>query len=260
MTDRIKYEIQNADTIIRDHAVHWLACIESYQPNKRRFIGSWWLVYEDEETCVYKANPCNKVVVAFRGTKVAKDLWDDALLSYGMVFPRVDQATTFISKLAAMNHGVVIELTGHSLGGAIAREAGKILSLKAVTFNAAAPPSRPVTSPFSIDYHIAFDFISAWQNPNTIRIDKGYWPIQPFGLTGFILPMWIHHLFNGVLPSHELKNFSNERVGVQISASIEDGYIKKWFRSLPQQARSLVLVTLLGVNGYFTQSLPSLVD
>lgn len=252
------YEVRDADPIIKDHAMHWLTCIESYRTIKRPLIGSWWLAYQDVETCVYKANPCNKVIVAFRGTKAAKDLYDDFLLSYGMVFPRADEAVDFITKLMTMNPGVVIELTGHSLGGAIAREAGKRLSLKVITFNAAAPPSRPVVSQLSIDYHIVFDFISAWQSPGTVRIDKGYWPIQPFN--GLMFPWWIRHLFDGIIPSHQLQNFSNEKRGIRVSAAIEDDYMKKWFASLPFQGRRLVLVALLGFMGYYAHSLPGLID
>lgn len=254
-----KYEVYNADPLIRSHAIHWLACMESYKAQKRALIDSWWLAYADEEICVYKSDLANKVVIAFRGTKVAKDIYDDALLSYGMQFPRVSKAIDFTTKLMGLNPGLVVELTGHSLGGAIARETGKALSLEVVTFNAAAPPSRPVISyDASTDYHIMFDLISAWQSPGTIRIDKGFWPIPSF--VTLFPHIWVRHIFDSVLPSHELKNFSNEKVGVQVSAATENNNMKRWFASLPKHVRTPFLVAIMGMSGYYSVSLPDITE
>ena len=96
----------------------------------------------------------------------------------GRIFPRSGEALLCMSKLTELNNSLSASLTGHSLGGAIAREVGKMLHLRVVTFNAATPPSAPVTSgPSEVDYHTVFDIVSAWQSPNTVRIDKGCYPL-----------------------------------------------------------------------------------
>ena len=75
---------------------------------------------------------------------------------------------TFINDL--MSDGDEIILTGHSLGGAIARCVSSQLNLPSVTFNAAAPPSNPVfNSSLETSYHIVYDIVSAWQEPDIIR-------------------------------------------------------------------------------------------
>lgn len=250
------FRVEDADPVIRAHAIHWLLCIETYKSPRRFYISpGWTLIYEDVETCIYKEENQFKVIVAFRGTKAAKDIYDDTLLSLRDTYPRVEQATEYIRDLKRLNLGIAIELTGHSLGGAIARDVGKRLSIKSVTFNAAAPPSNPALSP-GVDYHIVFDMISAWQSPGTIRIDKGY---RPRTYTMGIPYIWAWSILEGVAPAHALKNFANTTMGPVVTANAENREIQKWFLSLPIKGR-IYLLFLLGVRGIYTMSLPTLIE
>lgn len=252
------YEENDADPIIRRHAIHWLACIESYRAPKRPRLGRWSLVYDTMETCIYKQDRVNRVLVAFRGTKAPKDLYDDTQLTMGKVFPRAAEAVKLVEDLAALNPGLTIELTGHSLGGAVAREVEKLTGLVTVTFNAAAPPSFPVVSG-ATDYHIVFDLISAWQSPNTVRIDKGFNPRPP--ALWYVIPyMWMLQIFDSVLPAHELKNFSREIPGTVVTTGVESGNIQRWFLSLPIKGRAYLLTALFGIRGALASSLPELKD
>lgn len=247
----------DADPIIKEHAVHWLLCIESYQERRRKNVGSWKLLYQDVEACLYGGHSC-AVIMAFRGTKTPKDLYDDALIATGSVCPRARQAVQYIHELVRLNPLLDITLTGHSLGGAVAREVGKALSLKVITFNAAAPPSAPVVSgEYEIGYHVVFDFISAWQTPNTIRIDKDYWPVPALWALIAVPFIWLWHIFDGILPAHALHNFSNRRPGEVVSAQTEDSYLRKWFSTLPLSGRSYVLWFFFGVSGNLGYTLPS---
>jgi len=244
------------DPAILEHEIHWRICNESYQEN-RQHIGQWKLVYGDIETCIYSINGVD-VIIGFRGTAATKDLYDDARITMGTLYPRSQQAEEFVRHLLEMNPGIRIQLTGHSLGGAVAHEVGKRFNLFTVTFNAAAPPSHPVLNHTNeIGYHIVFDLVSAWQSPNVIRIDKGYRPQLAPWLT-MIPYIWIFKIFKDVLPSHSLENFSDEKPGSVQSPCYENNLMQKWFLSLPLQARNYVLTFLLSSNGLFSTSLPNI--
>jgi len=246
----------DADSIISNHYIYWLICIQTYKRNRDAILSGWKLVYHDVETCIYLFG-CN-VIAGFRGTARAKDIYDDILLSFGKVFPRTEQAVIFLRQFMQLNPGIILELTGHSLGGAVAREAGRILSLRSITFNAAAPPSSPVfTTELSTDYHIVFDIISAWQHPNVIRIDKKFWPLpSTFGL---VIPyFWLWHILDGIIGSHSLDNFSNRVKGNVITADIENNYLQRWFLSLPSTGRRYVLIFLFGAGQGVRTNLPSI--
>lgn len=246
-----RFTVNDADDFIRPHAIHWLVCNETYMSPRRYVVGyTWRLLQQDEETCVYASN--DGVIVGFRGTHAAKDLYDDFKLAMDSVFPRALQGVNFVrSLLVSLGSDVSIELCGHSLGGAIAREVGGMLALPVVTFNAASPPTAPAVSTLKeVDYHIVFDIISAWQSPNTVRIDKGFRPIPTFWerLTPFT---WLRASFSDILESHKLSNFSNRKYGRVICGEDETALFRKWLRGLPSYLRSFVYVTVFGVSGVF---------
>lgn len=249
-----RFTVNDADDFIRPHVTHWLVCNETYMSPRRMIIGyTWRLLLQEEETCVYASD--DTVIVGFRGTHTAKDLYDDMKLSINSVFPRALQGVIFVqSLLASLESGVSVELCGHSLGGAIAREVGGRLSLPVVTFNAASPPTSPAVSTMNeIDYHIVFDIISAWQSPNTVRIDKGFRPLPAFWqrLTPFT---WLHASLSDVIASHSLSNFSNQKYGRVICGEDETRLFRQWMRSLPSYIRTFVYFTVFGVSG--VQGLP----
>ncbi|MGL5934607.1 MAG: hypothetical protein ACRCZI_03175 [Cetobacterium sp.] len=176
----------------------------------------------------------NSAIIAFRGTHASKDLYDDLEISNGRIFPRVQEALPWVADFIKLNPSVRLHVTGHSLGGGIAREVGRSLRLEIVTFNAASPPSAPVVNPeHSTNYHIVFDLISAWQSKNVVRIDKGYRPLkQNWALVlnhtlGFMVG-----IFNGIKPSHSLSNFSGVLPGSLMIASHEDAFFQEWYRHL----------------------------
>ena len=250
------YILCDADPIIKPHAMHWRVCIESYERNRLSLIGEWYLVYEDIETCIYVHLKEKRAIIGFRGTDATKDLYDDTKLTLNKIPPRATQAIAFVTEFRTLNPALSIELTGHSLGGAIARITGDDQNLKSITFNSAAPPSAPVISGRDeTAYHIVFDVVSAWQSPNVTRIDKGYWPIASFWYS--MIPMiWLWHVFDGIIPSHSLSNFSKERPGTVVSAETENRYMRKWFRSLPSSGRRYIIIFLMGTSGVFMTSLP----
>lgn len=250
-----KYNESDCDPIINENAIHWLICTETYESTRRLRIGEnedWELTYQDEETCVYKKLDRSIVIIGFRGTVAKKDLYDDALLSFGQIFPRAIEAEKFVRTVMEENPGSIIQSTGHSLGGAIARVSCEKLGLHSVTFNAAAPPTSPVRScGTSIDYHIVFDVISAWQSPKTIRIDKGFDPITAW-FQRLTVATWLYYSFNDIIDSHHLYHFSNEKIGRTVTAQHEDELWKKWWKSLPP------LLMWTGVLGLFLKNLTSL--
>lgn len=250
-----KYSENDADPIISEHAIHWLICTETYEPTRKIILGlnsDWHLFYDDEETCVYRKPDLSNIIIGFRGTKETKDLYDDALLSFGKVFPRAVEAKNFTENIIKSNPGSTIQTTGHSLGGAIARVVCEQLGIQGITFNAAAPPTSPVTSCLnSKDYHIVYDVISAWQSPNTIRIDKGFDPIATFWQK-LNLALHLYSSFTDIIDSHHLYHFSNERTGKIVTASEENDKWNKWWRSLPP------VISWTGVLGYILGKLISL--
>lgn len=247
--NRRLYRVSDADDFIVAHAVHWLVCIETYESPRRSTLDySWGLHYGDAETCIYRRN--REFIVAFRGTSSVKDLYDDALITLASSYPRAVQAIDLVSSFLGQEPDGVFQLCGHSLGGEIARAVGKHFNLPVVTFNAASPPTAPaVAGNNEVAYHIVYDIISAWQSPNTIRIDKGYRPFPTRWWEGLTYYTWLSASFTDILESHKLKNFSNERPGRVICGEEETFLMNKWLSSLPSALRQFVYVTVFGVSG-----------
>lgn len=86
-----------------------------------------------------------KYVIAFRGTDGISDLGSDLKIGFGQVPEQYSQALAFVEQVCK-EKGIApaeIELTGHSLGGYLARTAGETLGAKKVwTFNSPGPTRR----------------------------------------------------------------------------------------------------------------------
>lgn len=245
------YTERDADPIIQEHAIHWVMCLETYSKRRSPTVGTTWELKGDfPQTCIYILKCDRKrCIIAFRGTDEAKDLYDDYEITMNRVFPRKEQGMVLINRIFDSHPDISIELCGHSLGGAIAREVGREYGLPVVTFNAAAPPTSPVTNGDNeVNYHIVFDIISAWQNPYVLRIDKGYNPIPSWWQRPF-LATHFYASFNDILASHSLTNFSNERDGRVICGEEENAFFNLWLQTMPIQFRGLLLATLFGVSG-----------
>lgn len=261
-----KLRQDDADPIILLHDIHWLVCIETYKEVRDETIGrdhQWSLVEEEEEIVVYQKNhrhcimrgstPPEKahLIVGFRGTKVLRDIHDDIHITFGQDFERGEKGKNFVKMLKTKYVDAQIDVTGHSLGGAIARVTGEEHDIQVVTFNAAAPPTAPVkVRPDDVNYHIMYDIVSAWQSPNTIRIDKGYFPhIVASVLTHTFLgnPVPLHFIAE-MLRTHELANFSSKRSGRLVTPSEETQKFSMWFHSMNTPARLIILSTFLGTN------------
>lgn len=223
-----------ADPIIKQHSIHWMICKESYMTSRRNDIEGWILLEDDIDWCIYTNN--EKAICAFRGTATAKDLVDDIRLSIQIDACTTSRFTPAIELVNELLQEYSVQVTGHSLGGAVAQCVGTKLKLGCVTFNSAASPLNPVTitNPNSANYHIVWDIISAWEHPNVIRIDKGYH--TPRGLTGAVLG---NYDITSFLRAHALENFSNARPGHIVSAEYENSLWKNWWSKVTSSGRGL---------------------
>jgi hypothetical protein len=227
----------HADPLIRKHAIHWVLAQESYATSRRKVIEGWNLVFEKQDMCVYES--LDFTIVAFRGTVNSEDFKNDVQLAVAgsKTFAKVQPAIEFVKPYI---DGRLIQVTGHSLGGALARHVGQALGLGIVTFNAAAPPSNPAHGgPNEVDYHIVFDIISAWTRPTTVRIDKGHKPYRP---SFHASKAWF--LGKGMKPmfeAHSLINFSNERYGKIVGEDHENSLWHEWYTKLPLFLKAIFL-------------------
>lgn len=251
------YTEQDADPVLGENAIHWLVCLETYNQQRSPILGSkgdWFLGYQDEDTCIYHQQDQDGFVlpytiIGFRGTTGIEDVYNDIKLSNPSNgtcgFPKAQEGIEFTKQFLVDNPELSVQVTGHSLGGGIARCTGQALGLGIVTFNAAAPPSNPVitTSGNEMNYHIVFDVISAWQSPGTVRIDKGFRPVK----SSAIIPVkWSRTAMSQLIESHSLVNFSNQIQGRQVDADTEDSLMKSWFHSLPKILKKFILYFFMG--------------
>lgn len=226
----------SADPSISSHAIHWVLSSEVYETTRRRDIEGWVWIGETEDMVMYQNDVY--AIVAFRGTQTKRDIVSDIQISNPAngtcSFERLIPARKMISDIITLNPDIIIHLTGHSLGGAIARCGGEELGLLSVTFNSAAPPSNPVVNDIlSINYHIVFDFISAWQSTSVVRIDKGYRPSHD-RWTGY------NRSLAPIFDAHGIDNFSRKRVGRIVQTDEENLLIQGWYKYLPISIRVFV--------------------
>lgn len=240
----------DADPIIKQHAYHWIFSKESYATKRRMYIEGWEYLpeYSNSDVCVYQRN--NYCIVAFRGTQTVSDIYNDVQLSkYGNQcdFQKVQPSITFIQDLLVTDPGLIIQVTGHSLGGAIARCVASALNLVSVTFNSAAPPSSPKQNRVSdTAYHIEFDIISAWQS-NCVRIDKGYRPKKLGFIYRLIGTHFMKQSIRPMLDAHNIDNFSNSKPGQYSSTVQENDLWQSWYQGLSLKFK-LVFLAFLGTT------------
>lgn len=235
-----------ADSIIRTHAIHWILSREVYchTHDRRTAINGWERddALNDADVCVYKLG--SMAIIAFRGTTTASDILSDISLSTpgndACAFAKVGPAVEMAKFL--LHQGFLVQTTGHSLGGAVARCVGMKLSLGVVTFNMAAPPSNPIsTAPNQIHYHIVFDIISAWVP--SVRIDKHNRPhksrshniISKIPVVGRLVDSYLfRYSIEPMLKAHDISMFSNHSHGVLVDSLIENRLWTEWFSTLPK--------------------------
>jgi len=230
--------LADADPMLQTDGIHWLFSKEVYNPTRRVMLDGWSMVGQTENSVMYQfpagGSSPGKAIVAYRGTQTLDDIKSDIQLSIpggNCNFDAWKPEMQMIQDFITANEDMTVELTGHSLGGAIARCVGSKLGLRVVTFNAAAPPSNPVVSNANeVDYHIVFDLISAWQTPNTVRLDKGIRP-APYSR----LPLrFLRNNLPQLLEAHSIDLFSNKKPTLNLfTPNQESLLIQVWVNSLP---------------------------
>ncbi len=242
------HTVSSADPLLGQHAIHWALSREVYSTVRRKEIDGWFLAGGTIDTVLYHhpkdSDIPGRAIIAFRGSQSLYDIKQDVQLSRpggnGCDFEKLKDAERMLEDFISENDDVEIQLTGHSLGGAIARCAGQKLGLGIVTFNSASPPSNPVTTgPNEVDYHIVFDLISAWQHPTIIRIDKGF---RPNIYAKFDPRRFIDISVLPIFKSHSIDNFSNQKLGKVITANDENNLFFHWYNNLPSLAQKLLQV------------------
>jgi hypothetical protein len=255
--------------IAPDHQIHWYICQMMYVEYPVGLPGGWAFVGRNEDSGLWYNTKTERCILCFRGTVLtsAKDILNDLQImftadncSMGKVEPAIEMIKAWFK---STNSKYPLQVTGHSLGGAIARCVGRALNLNAVTFNAAAPPNGIVATrppPEETNYHIITDLISAWQAPNVKRIDRGYRPTTVglwANVAGVISPAlqeavtWTAFIASlaTVAKAHSLNSFAidggaNPRIGKISDAVLENEIFKQWWDGFPESGKKILAVTL----------------
>lgn len=242
---------QDADPLINlNHAIHWVLSQEAYSSQPRIEIDGWELLPElsASDRLVYFQG--NVGIFAYRGSVDSKDAVNDIQIAKGIAPTKSRIELLHVQWCLQEYPNLVIQTTGHSLGGTVARIVGLALNLPCVTFNAGAPPTAPVINGSNeIDYHIVFDVISAWQNPRTIRIDKGYRPRKIPRFIGIgVSYFFAASVAKPFLEAHAISNFGNKKRGIIVSGEYENNIFQMWYKGLPRIFKTLFL-KFIDVNG-----------
>jgi len=162
---------------------------------KKSKINGWKYMQGSDRISVYEKKGLYTIVLKGTSAPLRQDLVDDFLLTLGQepAVEQIKEGNILINTLLASGiDKSKITLTGHSLGGYSANSIGKTNGIQTVTFNAAAPPTAPVTTgggkELSTNYHIVGDLISSHtsdDNALTIRANKN---------TNFFSTVWNHGL------------------------------------------------------------------
>ena len=238
-----------ADPILGQHKIHWEICQQSYK-SVRTDIQDWKMIGGTEDSVMYvKKDLC---ILAYRGTQNFQDVWNDLQLTFrspcgfNKVAPSIQMLKDFFKTNGT---DFAVQITGHSLGGALARCVGKELNLNVVTFNAAAPPNGVIQTrplPEEVNYHIVCDLISAWQMPNCVRIDKGFRPsVPPINIKGLTTTvksgMFLYSLQQMFSKAHGLASFSSAVPGRLMSGAQESILMDAWIAKFPPTATALLI-------------------
>jgi glutathione peroxidase-family protein len=136
------------------HAIHEHLASAAYHNNPESIHGyKIDQALSDKETKVF-VNQKGKVIVSFRGTAATQDLVSDLGIVTG------DRGARFIKSLDVTKKAIAkygqenVEVTGHSLGGTIARHVSEKLGLKGKAFNPGASPFEAVTGHVERGHHI----------------------------------------------------------------------------------------------------------
>jgi hypothetical protein len=103
-----------------------------------------------ERTAVYVSPAKGKIIIGHRGTVPSdqSDLKQDALIIAGQFdkSDRLKRALRTVEDAVKKYPGLQLENTGHSLGGRVAAEIGKVLGGRVVTFNMGSSPADIASS------------------------------------------------------------------------------------------------------------------
>jgi len=251
-----------------EHRIHWHICQMMYTEYPVGLPGGWAFVGRNEDSGLWYNTETKRCILCFRGTVLtsAKDILNDLQIMFkadncnmGKVEPAIEMVKAWFK---STNSKYPLQVTGHSLGGAIARCVGRALNLNAVTFNAAAPPNGIVATrpqPEETNYHIIYDVISAWQAPNVKRIDRGYRPTTVGIVVSKLAALvgqeetvtWTTFLASLATSAkaHSLSSFAinggaNARVGVLSDTVLENEIFKQWWDGFPESGKKILAVTL----------------
>jgi hypothetical protein len=137
-----------------------------------------------DEIAVYQDKHTNQFIVSVRGTVLnqgfgttAKDLSTDALIALGMSkhSSRTSDARKVVQSLSKKVGKKNVVVTGHSLGGTIARDVSDLEGVRAVTFNAGSSPAdflshrefktkKQANASMVTNYSVEGDFVSQHSN------------------------------------------------------------------------------------------------
>jgi len=185
------------------HRIGVLLCSEMYadfEKDTLQGVDGWVFVEKSGRLATFRKN--DEFIVVFRGTSIkegyqtfSKDLYDDLMLAIGSAerVEIVKEGNAYIEKL--LKAGIPkdrISLTGHSLGGYAALKVSDKYDINSFVFNAAAPPTHPITKgpgpKYSTNYHIVGDGISSHMGDDTSVV------IRAYKKTTFFNTGWNHEL------------------------------------------------------------------
>jgi hypothetical protein len=114
---------------------------DAYQSNRQDNLHGYTYLPEesDEQIAVYKDDTNKNIMVALKGTSTMRDVITDLKLATGIALKDDEfywRASRTIRKLKSKYKGYTIYVSGHSLGGAVARKlAEQFPDIKATGFN-----------------------------------------------------------------------------------------------------------------------------